>query len=657
MSFLNLSTDSPHIWEQWFAQSSSLTTLSHSLQRCWERASSHNVNPRGPLEEPIQSSALLREGQESLAPITRQLNEQWSPLLQSLSEQNFKLLLSDANGMVVEEWGGGEFAEQAKKVRLIRGSLWGEGIRGTNAIGTAIAERRPVAVHGSAHYQRQNHELVCYAAPFHDTKGRLLGVLDATSFAKAAHPSVMMSVMTVTKAIEEWLRLRESAKELVLPTVVERLLQSHPGPAMLVEPSGQIRLVNAQALASFAPLNTTALPLSGSLYKVRQSIQSLLGVSEQVLFDPQSHKKAVRLGPSLQLCLEVESVFSHAESPRLLLFEQCDESRGRVSSSFVRIPTPTSDDFAKILGDDPQLLQTLDKARRLARSRLPLLLLSPTGTGKEMLAKAIHSASPRSEKPFVALNCAALSPSLLASELFGYAPNAFTGASPRGRQGHIAGADGGTLFLDEIAETPPSFQAMLLRLLEDGSYYPVGDTTLHKVNVRLVCATCKDLRQEVEEGRFREDLFYRIRGTILTMPSVVERADFVLLVEGLLQTIASELELEELPHLTHEALALLQRHDWPGNVRELRHVLHCAVILAMPHPVLLPRHISDSLPQTLQLSSRVLLEEGDDTLESSKLSALQKALEETQGNVSAAARMLGVARSTIYRMLKRQQTD
>jgi transcriptional regulator with PAS, ATPase and Fis domain len=222
--------------------------------------------------------------------------------------------------------------------------------------------------------------------------------------------------------------------------------------------------------------------------------------------------------------------------------------------------------------------------------------------------------------------------------------------------GHIASAEGGTFFLDEIGETTPSFQAMLLRLLEDGSYYKVGDTVLQRADVRILCATCRNLEEMVADGTFRQDLFYRIRGCVLSLPAVRQRVDFALLVDGLLSLLQEELALEERPVLAGDVLACLAQHDWPGNVRELRHVLHCAVVLAMPSAVLELSHFVDVLPMERCLSVAALPEsEADPSLETSKMSAIQRALEQTKGNVSAAARMLGVARSTIYRVLRRQE--
>jgi len=658
MAFLHLATDSKRDWENFLSDTRSLISIPSALQRSWARALSHKVKPEGIAEEPIYTQKVITERREALAPLMQVLSERLLPMIQTLSSQHFKLLFSDKDGVILQEWGGGEFAETAQKARLISGSLWSEGIRGTNAIGTAIAENCPVAVEGSAHFIEPNHSLVCYATPVYEPGGELLGVLDATSFAKAAHPSVMTAVLAAAHTLEEWLRFQNRERYSTMRTsVLERLLENFSGPALLVSPRGHIRNANQHALTLFPALRSLALQGSATLSPFIPDIQALLGPGTLGLLHPSNREKYIELNDSLRFRLEVETLYDSPDSPLVVFFEKISTSTSQSTPSVSFGKHDKEGPFSGLLGHDPDFVQTLQKASRLARSKLPLLLFSETGTGKELLARAIHQASPRAKQPFVALNCAALSPQLLASELFGYAPNAFTGASSKGKEGHIACANGGTLFLDEIAETPPAFQAMLLRLLEDGSYYRVGDTALKRADVRILCATCRDLEVLIDEGSFRRDLFYRIRGTILSMPPVRLRTDFSILVDGLLRKIAQELELVETPSLTPEAMKRLQMHDWPGNVRELRHVLYCAAVLAMPGLTLSVQHFEDALPSPglPKLVQQSL--PGSESIAESKLSLIHKALEQTKGNVSAAARKLGVARSTIYRMLRRQEKE
>lgn len=655
MSFLELVSVTRQDWERLLDRS--LYGLPQTLRRCWQRALSMDVDPQGGQDELIATSRSLRERQEALEPIFAALSERLEPWAGTLSSQHFRLLFADADGMILKTWGGGDFEEEAEKVRLIQGSLWSESLRGTNAIGTAIAERCAVAVHGAAHYLRPNHSLVCYAAPIFDEKGELLGILDATSFAGAAHPSVMAAILTAAKSLEEKILWHQTSPQRRLRLeVLQRFLEHYPSPGFLVMPNGQIRMANRAAIALLPTLlgkegEQRVLLFEKDTTPNLSLPPTIQGVSWSKLAASTRSTHELELPSGQSFRLQVEALFEDENTPFLVLFD-------RISRTQTSVTSKKHEAFDTLLGDDPTQHQVLFRATQLARTKLPLLLCSETGTGKDLLARAIHRASPRAEKPFVALNCATFSGEMLASELFGYAPYAFTGASPQGKKGHIAHADGGTLFLDEIAEASPACQAMLLRLLEDGSYYRVGETQLQKVDVRVICATCRDLEEEMNQGRFRRDLYFRVRGSSLRLPPVRERLDLSVLVTGLIEQLAEEMAWEDVPTLSTAASEILGHYDWPGNVRELRHMLHCAMALAYPASFLDVEHLEASLPGVVSETPPLALEGATEgTMEASKLTMIQRVLEQTKGNVSAAARILGVARSTIYRMLQRHDSQ
>jgi len=323
--------------------------------------------------------------------------------------------------------------------------------------------------------------------------------------------------------------------------------------------------------------------------------------------------------------------------------------------------------FDAIFGEDPAVAATKLAAERFARTELPILLLSETGTGKELLARAIHGASPRAARPFVAINCGALSAQLLESELFGYAPGAFTGASREGNEGRIGAARGGTLFLDEVAEMPAPLQALLLRVLEDGTYYRVGESRPRHADVRILCATGRDLPRLVAEGSFRHDLFFRIHGACLTLPPLRERADLEALVDHLLARLATERGRARPPRLDDAARQWLLELPWPGNVRQLRTALRHALVLSdgdeiglehLPREtVLLLTPLANGLaaasePATPRPASTPP-RRPEPTLRELERDRLRRAVESTGGNLSRAAERLSIARSTLYRRLRR----
>ena len=307
--------------------------------------------------------------------------------------------------------------------------------------------------------------------------------------------------------------------------------------------------------------------------------------------------------------------------------------------------------FASFIGSSPAALEVKRQARRAAQGEATVLLLGETGTGKELLAHAIHGGSPRVHKPFVGVNLAALRETLMEAEFFGVAPGAYTGADRRGRDGRFKLADGGTLFLDEIGDTPPALQAKLLRALQEQEIEPLGSNRMFKVNVRVIAATSRDLRKMVAEGSFREDLYYRLNVLPIQLPPLRERlSDLEALAESLLEDIASRSGMPART-LTPSGLVALTAYGWPGNVRELRNTLEQAAMLT-DHARLSAEDFSSlgkskasavpSLPPAKPLPQ--LIAELERT-------SIQSALEATKGNKVSAAKLLGISRATLYEKL------
>lgn len=311
-----------------------------------------------------------------------------------------------------------------------------------------------------------------------------------------------------------------------------------------------------------------------------------------------------------------------------------------------------SDSADRILGASPAIDRLKAMIRRVGPADLPVVVLGPSGTGKDLVAQALHAASPRRAAPFVAVHCGAIPAELLESELFGHLKGSFTGAH-RDRDGLIAAADGGTLFLDEVGEMPPAMQVKLLRFLEDGTFTPIGDRRPRAADVRVVAATHRDLDAMVAAGRFREDLFYRLKGILLRTPALAERRqDIALLASAFLADAAGGRRLR----LGADGLAWLAAQDWPGNVRELKAVVAAAAALADPagDGVLGPADLAFARtgepPAPALAGSPPTLAAAVADLERRLIAA---ALAATGGNHSAAARRLGVSRVGLLKMMRR----
>ncbi|WKB55126.1 sigma 54-interacting transcriptional regulator [Eleftheria terrae] len=328
--------------------------------------------------------------------------------------------------------------------------------------------------------------------------------------------------------------------------------------------------------------------------------------------------------------------------------------------------------FASFIGNSPQVMEVKRQARRVAQTDASVLLLGETGTGKELLAHAIHAASSRAGRPFIGVNIAAVPETLLEAEFFGVAPGAYTGADKRNRDGKFKLADGGTLFLDEIGDMPGPLQAKLLRALQEQEIEPLGSNQVIKVDVRVIAATSRDLSQLVADGRFREDLYYRLNVVPIRLPALRERlGDLEALVEALENDVARR---SGMPHreVTPEAFEVLRRHHWRGNIRELRNVLEQVTMLCddlrlgaqhfrrvLPHePEALPSSAANDAPlgPAKQGGSRLLpaaehIRPLPEAIAELERRSIEAALLATGGNKLAAARLLGISRATLYEKL------
>jgi transcriptional regulator of acetoin/glycerol metabolism len=588
---------------------------------------------------------------DRLADAFREESAILAPLAEHLAARTLVAIVADADGVILESRGGGELVDPATRVRLVEGARWSEDARGTNAIGTAIVEQRPVAVIGNAHYEGRNKGLFCYATPVRDAYGDLIAVLDVTGPLCAHDPAVGIAVQQAGAALEEALRAiayaRSGAGSLA---TIERLVHRCAGAALLVEPSGVVRVMNA---AAHAALPGVVFPLTCErLFGVPYPELALLALRGpgDLRFETRGEVFRVELDPVLGTQRPL-AVVVHLDAPSERVARaapRLDTGRTRPAGDPQRAPDvpPSHRAFEPILARDPGIDHAKAQATLFAATTLPVLLLAETGTGKELFAHAIHEASGRAKGTFIALNCGALAPTLLEAELFGYAPGAFTGASRGGSDGRLGAANGGTLFLDEVAEMPDALQAALLRVLDDGVYHRVGEARARRADFRLVCATCGDLPELVRAGTFRRDLFYRIHGACVTIPALRDRVDRVWLAEALLELLEPGSDV----CLAPDAQAWIAEHDWPGNVRELKSaVAHAAALAAGAREI-----GREHFPRVLVGASAGSPRREPKTRREIVGDAVADAVRASDGNVSEAARRLGVARSTLYRTLRQR---
>lgn len=579
------------------------------------------------------------------------------PLIQQtrefLSQTGTILLLADPDGMILELAGDTRIVEPAGEVRLIPGCNWTELSCGTNAIGTALALRQPVQIHGSEHFCAGIKQWTCSATVIRDPlDGTVLGVLDVSGLAQTYSQHSLAFIVSMAGRIES--RLGKFAMERRL-RLMERCMAYCSGRTdgvVVVDESGRLVRANPQASAAFARLG-----VSGALDNAFPipDIARIAGGS----MSPQS--------PAWLRLTRIERVTEGVDTLGFMLIAPAASRRAASLSDAVHEAIPVAEStpaaaFSRIVGTSPALRTAIQKAQQLAKASVPVLLLGETGVGKELFAQGIHQASSRADGPFVALNCGGLSRDLLSSELFGYAEGAFTGARRSGMTGKIEAANHGTLFLDEIGEMPLDIQPHLLRVLEEGELYRLGENAARKVNLRLIAATHRDLRADVADGKFRMDLYYRLAVTTISIPPLRERkTDLPEMIEHWLSVSR---ERYGVSHTVFDDVAYecLLNYTWPGNVREMRNAIEGAVLMARDGIMTvaeLPPEIGDSavapggVRDTASSGLSALARQKVRSLEMAEAESIRFAIQQSQGNLTQAAAQLGIAKSTLYQKIRK----
>jgi transcriptional regulator of acetoin/glycerol metabolism len=608
------------------------------LARSWLRSWQAGLQPSGRMPgAPHASGAQLARALEQ----QRELVAHARPVMEFLAEQTegteSMVILAGADGVVLQALGDLDFVSRAERVALRPGATWSEQHRGTNAIGTALAECQAIVVHSEEHYLERNAFLTCAAAPILGPAGQLLGALDVSGDHRGYHPHTIGLVRSAARMIEH--RLFETRHDVRhWAGLVLRLHPQPEGIGMLTE-----GLLAVREDGGLAGANRAALRMLGLEWPqlARCRVEDVLAEPVQLLMEWFRRSPSV---PRIVHGRDGAALWVRVEAARPVLAARAADAGVSVEEAAPR------DALAALDTGDAALHATIERARKLAPSAIPLLVQGESGAGKEVLARAMHACSPRRAHPFVAVNCAALPETLIEAELFGYERGAFTGAAREGATGRIREAQGGTLFLDEIGDMPLAMQTRLLRVLQDRQVTPLGGGKPVGVDFWLICATHRDLRAQIETGHFREDLFYRLNGFTLKVPPLRSRTDLDgLLAQQLRQLLPGrELQVEQ------TLLAALRAYAWPGNLRQLASTLRTACALLDPQEAVIGwQHLCDDFAEQLRGGEPCAHADAQpaEDLRSISRGAIQRALDDAGGNVSEAARRLGISRNTLYRRL------
>jgi transcriptional regulator with PAS, ATPase and Fis domain len=517
-------------------------------------------------------------------------------LYQFIKDSHFSVSLFDKNGYILKTIVREEYQEDVRRGNWFVGALWDEVKFGTNTVGTLLKTRKPLTLFGPQHYNKAYHRHIALSAPIFGPDNKFMGGISVTCyFYWVANPHTL-GLPSLRQRIENELQSRQSMAETQIANIYQKtVISSIPEVLITIDNRGKITLINENAgkMLSLDPAQATGRYLNNVFGEENRPFLDLIEN------DNPATDAEIRVFTALSAndyTLTCNPVFSPEgeKMGKIIILKEIERVKTLVTKM---IGAKANFQFKDIYGQNPKFLKTLEQARMVSRSTSNTLLLGKSGTGKDIFAQAIHNESSRKNNPYVAINCAAIPRDLIASELFGYEEGSFTGSRRGGSHGKFELADGGTIFLDEIAEIPLELQAVLLRVLEEKSITRIGGKRVRPVDVRIIAATNKDLRDEIRKGNFREDLYYRLNVFSIHMVPLKERAeDIPLLLDIFIKKYGNILG-KKIEQIDTKVLNAFYRYHWPGNIRELQNVVERMMNYAQENQLTvehIPAEIMDS---------------------------------------------------------------
>jgi len=623
-------------------------TLHREILASHERCRQYGVDPLitcnlGQVHLSSEALTLRRkQNKDFLEVATAQLQE----LYQVIASAGFVVSITDNEGYILHIIGDHLALERLATGKGMPGYRWTEKDVGTSAISMALARETPIQINDEEHFCKRGYGHTCSASPVFDDEKRLIGVIAMSGEASKVHPHTLGMVITAARAIENQIRITKTSKELLLRNnYMNAIIESIDSGVMAVDRDGIITQVNSHGRKILEwdedlegkPLST----LFGSQDDWKRAMYDGSGYIDKEIFIKGPHSV-------IQLINTTKPIFDSEGKVQGIIFVYHEINRirklvNKMAGSQARFT------FEDIIGVSFNIQEAKKLAMLAAAGKSSVLLLGETGTGKELFAQAIHNQSKRRHHPFVAINCGAIPRELLESELFGYVEGAFTGAIRGGRPGKLELASGGTVLLDEIGDMPVDMQIKLLRVLQTGEVSRIGKHKSILINLRIIAATHFDLKQEVANGNFREDLFYRLNVLPIIIPPLRERPDdIVLLARHILNRCCQVLNKPEV-RFSSESEQILKSYHWPGNVRELENVVERAVNLVNGN-VIEPELFGIL---TLRKNRTVFREHREALLDEVERQTITEIIQEMGFNISRASKVLGITRSTLYKKIKK----
>ncbi|MBE3570242.1 MAG: sigma-54-dependent Fis family transcriptional regulator [Bacillales bacterium] len=629
------------LWE-WFVTKSKDEVIVNKVRKnvldSWKRCQNKGVNPRQLQTKPALSNLQLKNllEESELYQVAKPIIDD---LFQKMDGTGYLITLNDEKGRMIYLKGESHVKRLADKMNFAPGMDWSEQTAGTNAIGTSIITKSPIQILSAEHFCQGCHPWTCSSAPiFHPLTKKVIGAIDITGQWYNAQPHTLGFAVSIAQIIEKQLEYAYMQVNNFLSEYFYQSMKKWKDHHVLVLTHDLKVFKSDGALADSLKLSPLMKlkekPPFHYLVRELAKLETPLRQTEHVNPVFVQDFEAVHLKPIF---------FKKVIAGYIIVLKKHKKARSSPSDSNETSP------WTNIIGKSNMFIQLLRKCCKAAPTNVPILLMGESGTGKEIIARSIHEASKRKDHPFIAINCGAIQKELIGSELFGYERGAFTGARKEGKKGKFEEANGGTLFLDEIGEMPLELQVHLLRVLQEKEVTRLGSSKPIPVDVRIIAATNKDLHALIQNGQFRDDLFFRLNVVTVNLPPLRERnEDIPLLADYFLKRFAEKYEKPPLS-LAPDTLDFLQNYQWPGNIRELQNALEHAVIFSDSSMI----HL-ENLPSYL-LENHVGRDQNDglSLFEQEEKKMLLKLLDDTDWNLSAVAKRLNIARSTLYRKLKK----
>lgn len=609
------------------------------IEQSWQRCEALNLDPSASVASKcVTDEQLSRIMQDNKLLLDKSI-QVMDNLYQFVKGSSFVVTLSDSDGVTMRVIGDEDTLKATRKMRFIPGYYWSEDAVGTNAISMVLEHGIPMQVFAKEHYCKYTQEWTCSAAPIFN-KDVMVGVINMSAHYSNVQGHTLGMVVAAANAIEGLLNEAEILDELTITnSLLNLMMQNIDDGIIAVDAKDNILKLNSKMCsilgihmdeAENAKLLTFLRPKELDGLKSMKDTDPL----REVMIKPKNRKSKVLMGKCRKICDQSVDIgylytFSEMKSVKKLV------NTFSGSNAHFR--------FDDIIGENQDFTELIQIARRIARSTSTVLLTGESGTGKELFAQAIHNESDYKKGPFIAINCGAIPRDLIESELFGFTEGAFTGAKKYGNPGKFELAEGGTIFLDEIGDMPLDMQVALLRVIERKSVTRIGGNKETRVDVRIIAATNKDLQKAVEEGKFREDLYYRLNVLHLKIIPLRERVeDIEPLLYHFIRKYNNQLN-KGIGGVSKEGLKCLKEYGWPGNVRELENIIERAVNISVGSVI---------EAKDLAIEQKVLSITESHSLNNMERDAIVNALNANGFNVTRAAKELGIGKATIYRKMR-----